>query len=108
MARKPRAPKREPAHKTDGDGMELTAGDGGQSTTVESEIHMLSLDDMGRSRFVLSTEVSFIHGQPRDTSRGSERRPETWCRKGLHYAPIVRMKIIQNQSCGIRILSPRK
>lgn len=40
MARKPRAPKekREPAHKMDGDGVELTAGDGEQNAAVESEI----------------------------------------------------------------------
>lgn len=41
MARKPRAPKREPARKTDGDGMELTTGDGGQSSTTAVESEML-------------------------------------------------------------------
>ena len=37
MARKPRAPKekREPAHKMDGDGLELTGGDGAESGESE-------------------------------------------------------------------------
>lgn len=47
MARKPRdrKEKREPAHKMDGDGMELTGGDGAQGTTavVESECIVYSV-----------------------------------------------------------------
>lgn len=71
MARKPRAPKekREPAHKMDGDGMELTGGDGSRSA-VESEKHMLPPD--GEGVCSASPAVRFSpRKQPSVDSRGA-------------------------------------